>query len=155
MHIAIVLIGTFLLHTLTPGLAAAATPEDRADRVEQFLAAFNRHDPEAMAALVTEDIKWGYVSQTGMSFELEGKAALVKSMGEYFASCPSCRSENYGMLCSTARVSVIEVASWKTQNGPKSQASLAIYEFSGDLIQAVYYFPEEPTPRDRQRKRSC
>ena len=96
-----------------------------------------------MAALVMDDVQWLSVSGSALSIELEGKAALAAAMSEYFSSCPTCRSEIRDLMSSGERVSVVEVASWVGAAGPRSQRAMAVYEFSGSLIQRVYYFPEE------------
>lgn len=129
----------------SPMTALPEAPEqaDRTGIVRQFVDAFNAHDADAMAALVSDDVKWLSVAGTEVAVEVEGKAALVEAMSGYFKSCPSCRSTVRGMLSSGERVSVVEVASWEGSDGPNSQRAMAVYEFSGALISAVYYFPEE------------
>ncbi|MDJ0906861.1 MAG: nuclear transport factor 2 family protein [Woeseiaceae bacterium] len=111
--------------------------------VREFLDAFNAHDAAAMSAMVADDVQWLSVRGSEISIELEGRAALVAAMGEYFTSCPTCRSEIKGQMSSSERVSVVEVASWVGSKGPRSQQSIAVYEFSDSLIQRIYYFPEE------------
>ncbi|MEM7101266.1 MAG: nuclear transport factor 2 family protein [Pseudomonadota bacterium] len=135
----------FIAIVLVPlaSFAEAIEVEDRANTVRNFISAFNAQDIDAMTALVTEDVRWNYINRSAMSTELEGKEALASSMREYFASCPTCRSDIRGMTCSVERVSVVEVASWEGSHGRNAQASMAVYEFMGSLIQAVYYFPEE------------
>ena len=118
------------------------------ESVREFLNAFNAHDAAAMSAHVADDVQWLSVRDSAMSIELEGKAALDAAMREYFASCPTCRSEIKSEMASNERVSVVEVASWMGPNGPRSQQALAVYEFSGSLIERIYYFPEEALPSD-------
>ncbi len=132
-------------------LAAVAqnSQEDRNTKVvRQFLAAFNAHDPAAMAELVADDIKWLSVNGSTLTVELEGKAGFVEAMREYFDGCPSCQSEIRSLMSSGERVSAVEVASWMGSNGQNAQQSMAVYEFSGSRIRAVYYFPEEAVPDD-------
>ena len=125
------------------GFPQAAKTDGKSEVVRKFLDAFNAQDAAAMATLVADDIEWLSVRDSAITIELEGKQALVAAMSEYFVSCPTCRSEIQGMACSSERVSVVEVASWVGRDGPRSQRSMAVYEFSGSLIQRVYYFPEE------------
>lgn len=132
-----------VLSTLA-GQAKAADTVDKAELIRQFQAAFNAHNPEAMAALVAEDIQSFSVAGGSMTKELEGKAALVSAMTDYFGSCTSCQSELKNMMFSAERAVVLEVASWDQADGRKSQQSLAVYEFNGALIQRVYYYPAEP-----------
>ena len=82
-----------------------------------------------------------------ISSEVEGRSSLVAAMSAYFSSCPSCRSTISKMMPSHDRVSVVEAATWESDGGPKSQQAMAIYEFSGPRIAAVYYFPAEPVSR--------
>lgn len=111
--------------------------------VLEFLAAFNMHDPAKMATMVTEDIKWLSISDGVASIEVAGKSDFVAAMTEYFAACPTCRSTISKIMPSEERLSAVEVASWNSPSGSKSQQSMAIYEFSGSQINAVYYFPAE------------
>jgi len=129
-------------------------PEPKTDVVQEFLNAFNGKDPAKMAAMVTEDVKWLSIADGTASIEVEGKSNLVTSMTEYFASCPTCRSVVSSMMPSQDRVGVIEVASWQTKKGSKSQQALAIYEFAGSKIKAVYYFPAESVPTSQTRAAS-
>ncbi len=106
--------------------------------VRQFMHAFNAHDAQAMATLVTDDIRWLSVRGVDMAIELEGKTALSAGMAEYFKACTSCRAELRGVVSSNERVSAVEVARWQSSRGPQSQQSMVVYEFSDGLIRAVY-----------------
>ena len=138
----VLLLAVLILAPLN-GLAQVSNPDDKSALVREFLEAFNAHDAPAMAALVAEDVQWLSVRGSALSVEVEGRAALAAAMAEYFSACPTCRSEIHSLIASNERVSVVEVASWVSADGPKSQRSIAVYEFSGPLIQGVYYFPEE------------
>lgn len=118
--------------------------DSRVAVVSEFLAAFNAQDAAGMGTLVTEDIKWLSVANGETSIEVEGRSSLVTAMAGYFSACPSCRSSISKMMPSRDRVSVIEVASWESDGVRKSQQAMAVYEFSGSKIAAVYYFPAEP-----------
>ncbi len=122
----------------------AASPADNQALVEQFVAAFNRHDADAMAKLVDENVQWLSVSADNVAVEVEGRAALETAMKNYFESCKSCRSVIAATMDSGQRVIAVEVASWESESGLQSQQAVAIYEFSGSLIHRVYYYPSEP-----------
>ena len=122
---------------------AQSEPDTRSEIVRNFVDAFNAQDSARMATMVTDDILWLSVSGSNLSIEVQGKTDFVAAMQEYFASCPTCRSKLADVMPSHERVSVIEVASWRTSSGTNSQQSLAVYEFDGQRIKAVYYFPEE------------
>ena len=70
-------------------------------------------------------------------------SCAVAAMDGYFAACASCRSELLDAQAYGSRVSVIEQASWRVNDEERSQSSIAVYEFTGDLIARVYYFPAE------------
>lgn len=126
------------------GHAQNSVANDKTEVVQKFLDAFNEQDATAMAVFVTDEIKWLSVSGPSISIEVEGKAAFIDAMEEYFTSCPTCRSKIHNLMSSGERVSAVEVASWIGPNGRRAQQSMAVYEFSGSLIRSVYYFPEEP-----------
>ena len=111
--------------------------------VEKFVAAFNAHDSGAMAGLVADDFQWLSIAGTQVAVEARGKGDLVAGMDDYFASCPTCRSELEGLASTPGRVSAIEIASWQGSRGPRSQRSISVYEFADGLISRVYYFPAE------------
>ena len=119
-----------------------STPSN-VNTVERFIAAFNAHDSSAMANLVADDIEWLSIAGEQVTVETKGKGDLVKGMNAYFKSCPTCRSELSGVASTPGRVSAIEIASWQGKNGPKSQRSISVYEFSDGMINRVYYFPAE------------
>jgi len=116
---------------------------DRVQTVRDFVAAFNAHDSAAMATFVAEDVQWLSISAEAVTVEASGKASLIAAMNDYFRSCASCRSELAGVIASHDRVSAVEVANWQGEDRPMQQRSISVYEFAGDLIQRVYYFPAE------------
>ncbi len=105
--------------------------------------AFNAHDVKAMAALVTNDVQWLNVADDKVTEETGSRDALVASMTAYFKSCPTCRSSLAGVIATANRVSAVEVAHWQGRDGPRTQRGIAVYEFSGELIRRVYYYPAE------------
>ena len=116
---------------------------NRVQQVEQFVAAFNDHNAERMAQYVTEDVQWLSVNGDKITIETSGKENLVAAMSGYFKSCPSCQSQLEDFTVLGSRVSVVEEASWRRNGELRSQKSLAVYEFSNNLIHRVYYFPAE------------
>lgn len=113
------------------------------DTVERFVAAFNAHDSEAMARLVSDDVAWLSITGNDVDVEVTGKNELVASMTAYFKSCPTCQSELSGIISTSGRVSAIEITRWQGNSGEKSQRSISVYEFSDGMIQRVYYFSSE------------
>ena len=137
-------------------LASLETPQtrtgvDQERRVREFVEAFNGRNVDRMLELVDEDIQWLSVNASQISIETQGKATLREHMVGYFKSCPSCRSSLEWVQKAGTRVTAMERASWMSKSGPKSQSSLSVYEFSGDEILRVYYFPAErdtPAPKN-------
>lgn len=118
-------------------------PESREQLVRKFVEAFNVKDTSAMALLVTDDVQWLSVDGESIAAETESKNELMSSMNAYFKSCPSCTSTLSGIIATKDRVSAIEIAHWETSKGKREQRSISVYEFSGDRIRRVYYFPAE------------
>ena len=111
--------------------------------VRQFVDAFNRKDVDGMARLITPDAQWLSIDGDQIKVEAENRAAIRANMTNYFQSCPSCSSQVTQITTTKHRVSTVEIASWMTPTGLKSQSAFAIYEFDGNLIKRVHYFPEE------------
>lgn len=130
--------------------AAALSPlptPPHTQRVNDYIAAFNRQDVEAMLALVSPEVQWlSIAGDQAPAREAEGHSALRQSLTDYFRGCPSCRSHMGQVLTSKERVVVLETASWTTREGQtREQQALAVYEFDADSgkIARVYYFPVE------------
>ncbi|RUO31561.1 hypothetical protein CWE12_00750 [Aliidiomarina sedimenti] len=138
----IFVIASCLLLTVMSGTAQAEDSAN-AQRVRDFVAAFNAHDTSEMAEFVTEDVQWFAVNGASLSVETDGKSALLAAMDGYFQSCASCSSQLVEVMQSGNQVITIEEASWRGQSGMQSRRSTAVYEFAGDLIQRVYYFPAQ------------
>jgi len=137
------IISATIILLCAPALHSQEAVSTNVATVERFVAAFNAHDSEAMAEFVTEDVTWLSISGKNVVVEVEGKRELIASMNAYFTSCPTCQSELSDIISTPSRVSTIEIAHWQGKSGPRSQRSLSVYEFSGRLIQRVYYFPAE------------
>ena len=139
------------LLVLAMAIVALASPEfrqansagEREKSVREFVEAFNARKIDVMLELTAENIQWMHIDGATVSIEAEGKAALRKSMERYFKSCSSCKSSLEFVQIAGSRVTAMERASWSGKGGPKSQSSLSVYEFRGDKILRVYYFPAE------------
>jgi hypothetical protein len=117
------------------------TQADSEARVQEFVAAFNSRNIDAMLALVDENLQWLSISGAKITIETDGKNALRESMVRYFRSCPSCKSSLESVRMSGSRLTAMERASWSAKSGNKSQTSLSVYEFRNGKILRVYYFP--------------
>lgn len=120
-------------------------------RVHEFVAAFNARNIGGMLELVDENVQWLSINGPRITIETEGKSALAQSMGRYFKSCPSCKSSLEWVQIAGSRVTAIERASWSGKTGAKSQSGLSVYEFKGDKILRVYYFPADVETQGRKK----
>lgn len=117
-----------------------ATPE--IETVRAVVRAFNAHDPEALAELVSDDVLWLAVEGREIMVEAEGRAALVEGMTGYFAAFPTVRSEIEEISGMGPYVTAYETASWTDDAGSeRSQSSLAVYRIEGGLVRQVWYYP--------------
>ena len=123
---------------------------EKEKRVREFVAAFNARNIDGMLALVDEDVQWLSINGPKVTIETEGKTALGESMRRYFKSCPSCKSSLEWVQIAGSRVTAMERARWSGKTGAKSQSGLSVYEFSGDKILRVYYFPADVESRSNR-----
>jgi len=131
-------LAALLLLPLAPGGATAQETESSALAVARALMdAFNEHDADAMAALVTSDFELYYFDEDGAaSLSTKGPEQLRADMVSYFASRPSVRSTIVGAIDGPVFVSFRE----QIVGG---QSSLAVYEVRRGLIRRVWYYPAE------------
>jgi hypothetical protein len=127
----------------TPKSFAAETQKPNEQRVRDYVSAFNKHDIDTMLGMVSDDIQWLSVAGDKITVETQGKSKLRESLAAYFKSTASVKSELEWVRVTASRVAALERAAWQAKSGPKSQASLSIYEFNGGLICRVYYYPVE------------
>ena len=143
-----------LLGALIAGGPAAAEPSALAT-AERLLAAFNQHDPDAMAALVSEDFELYYVSEGKSELGAQGREDLRIQMVGYFAERPTVRSEIEDRIDGPRFASFRERAgSLHADGSHRSASSLAVYEVVDGLIIRVWYYPAEAPrktpPADQQ-----
>ena len=144
MHTRTCLVLLALLHLLvTPKSFAAETPKSNEERVRDYVSAFNKREIDTMLSMVSDDIQWLNVVGDKITVETQGKDKLRESLAAYFKSTPSAKSELEWVRVTASRVAALERAAWQSKSGPKSQASLSVYEFRGGLISRVYYYPVE------------
>ena len=127
----------------SPKSFAAETPKSNEERVRDYVSAFNQREIDTMLSMVSDDIQWLNVAGDKITVETQGKDKLRESLAAYFKSTPSAKSELEWVQVTASRVAALERAAWQGKSGPKSQASLSVYEFRGGLISRVYYYPVE------------
>ena len=84
--------------------------------VERFNEAFNRHDADALATLLTEDTVFEDTSPAPDGRRVEGKAKVVTFWREWFTRNTDARFEAEEMIVSENRVTVLWVYR-KMRNG--------------------------------------
>jgi ketosteroid isomerase-like protein len=129
--------------SLFAGMSVTITAKEREALVAKLLEAFNRQDAQGMSELVTNDVQWLNIDGERTSPDASSRQELIEGMTAYFKSCPSCRSRLSEIMTSSDRLAAIEVAEWEKAGVKHSQSSISVYEFQGNLIRRVYYFPAE------------
>jgi ketosteroid isomerase-like protein len=84
--------------------------------VDRFNEAFNRHDPDALALLLTDDTVFEDTSPAPDGRRIEGKAAVVAFWREWFARNPDARFEAEEIIVSGDRA-VVRWVYRKIRNG--------------------------------------
>jgi ketosteroid isomerase-like protein len=152
LHLCLVVLAMAIAALASPEFRQASSGSEQEKRVREFVEAFNTRKIDVMLELAAENIQWMHIDGAKVSIEVEGKTALRGSMERYFSSCSSCRSSLEWVQIAGSRVTAMERASWDSRTGPKSQRSLSVYEFRGDKILHVHYFPAEPVTQPPQVK---
>ena len=112
--------------------------EDPVEVARALLAAFNAHDPEAMADLVTPSFELYYMSEDGSAgLALTGPEALREEMTAYFEALPAVQSEFRGAIGGHRFVAFREFI-------VGGDSSLVVYEIEGQKVRRAWYYPEEP-----------
>ena len=121
------------------------TPE--AVVLRAYLNAYNRHEPDAVAALLSPKVKWYSLDADKLSTDGDGREALRTWLVGYFKSLPDTRSDFLAIEQVGAFLSVRERASWTATDGTaRSQQSHSVYEIHDGLIERVWYFPAVKDP---------
>ena len=132
-------LGTFLITLLCIHNVYA---QSNLSVVEQYIAAFNAHDVEAMLAFSAPDLKWMSVAGQDISTETSSQTELHAAMTSYFASTPDAKSSVRSIRQSGPFVYAVEEAFWTSGGIERSQCSVAVYELQDEKIQNVWYFRE-------------
>ena len=112
-----------------------------------YLDAYNRHEPDAVTALLSPKVKWYSLDADKLVTDGDGRDALRTWLTGYFKSLPDVRSDFLGIEQIGAFLSVRERASWTAKDGTsRSQQSHSVYEIRDGLIERVWYFPSTRDP---------
>ncbi len=121
------------------------TPE--AVVLRAYLDAFNRHEPDAVAVLLSPRVKWYSLDADKLVTDGDGREALRTWLTGYFKSLPDVRSDFLTIEQTGAYLSVRERGSWTAKDGTRvSQQSHAVYEIRDGLVERVWYFPSVRDP---------
>jgi hypothetical protein len=120
--------------------APLVSPEAVALRA--YYDAFNRHEPDATAAFLAENVKWYSVSGDTQSLDGEGRESIRTWLAGYFKQLPDVKSSVLELRQTGPHLFVHERVTWTTPDGAnKLAAALAVYEVRDEFIQRVWYFP--------------
>lgn len=127
------------------GAAAPTTSSPRdtsaAAVVRAYIEAYNAHDVEKVLTFLAPDFVWLSITADSVSVEARGVDAIRAQLVDYFRSLPSARSTLEDVSALGPWVSARERAHWVSASGPRSQASLSMYEVRGGLLRRVWYYP--------------
>ena len=104
--------GMTMIPEEAPQSAGAATREV----IDRFNGAFNRHDADAVASLLTDDTLFEDTSPAPDGRRIEGKTAVTAFWREWFARNPDARFEVEEMIVSGDRA-VVRWVYRKVRNG--------------------------------------
>jgi len=121
----------------------------KAKLVHAYIKAYNLQDIDAMLALATDDLEWLSIDGADIRVGARGADKLRETVEPYFKNCPSCRSNIRWTKTTEDRVVALEDAVWDKDGKRNVQSSLSLYEFEGEKIKRVYYFPVESKPSDK------
>lgn len=108
--------------------------------VRAMLEAFNAHDADALAALVTPDFEYRFVGKNGETeMATAGREDFRDRMAAYFDEFPEVESRLVAAIDGTARVAFRE----RVEGG---ESSIAVYEIRDGLVHRAWYYPSEPWP---------
>jgi ketosteroid isomerase-like protein len=123
--------------------ACAPTPGETAQAkvLHAYLAAFNRHDAAAVAALLAPRVKWMTVDTDKLTVEGEGRDAVRTWLESYFKAQPDVRTEFLSLEQTGILLAVRERVTWTMGGKSRRQQSHAVYEIRDGLVRNVWYFP--------------
>ncbi len=129
--------------SIVPATIDKSTAEPQVQIIHNYITAFNAQDTDAMLEMVTDNVERLTVDGETITKETNSKEELRSAMVDYFKSCSTCKLRLVNTFSLGSKVSVSEIESFQTRNGPQVQKSVSLYEFSGPLINRIYAFPIE------------
>lgn len=126
------------ISTICVAETQTATPESI---LSDWMSAYNRHSIEDMLDHAHPEIEWLFINEDQVLVETRGSEALASGLKSYFSSLPSARGTLHNLNAHDRFITVTEQAHWIKDDEPRSQCSLAVYEFEDNLIRRVWYYP--------------
>lgn len=124
---------------------APADPAANAATVRAFVAAFDRHDVDALVALAHPEISWLSLQAEQLTPELHGTKELHDWLVGYYARVPGARSRLVDVGPGGRFVSAYECAGSPAANGAfKEECAASMYEIEDGKVRRLWYFPGEP-----------
>jgi len=119
--------------------------------IQQYMDAFNAHDPDAVGRTLAEDVSWLSLSGDAISVDGKNRDAVVTWLTSYFKSFPDVTSRVIARPAAeegaqTSRFFVVrECPTWTGKDGKvRSQAAWAVFELNAaGLIRRVWYHEAE------------
>lgn len=131
----------------TAALSKPAPTTIEASTLRSYLDAFNRHDPEAVTALLSPNVKWFSVDSDKLNPEAESRDAIRTWLTGYFKAQPDVRAEFLSLEQTGTLLAVRERVTWTAPDrSARSQQSHAVFEIRQGLIHRVWYFPAARQP---------
>lgn len=135
------MVGGGVVRAQGTGAAPPKPDTSAASVVRAYIDAYNSHDIEKVLSFLAADFVWLSITADSVSVEARGVAAIRTQLAQYFRTIPTSRSELEEVSALGPWVSARERAHWVGANGPRSQASLSVYEVRGGRLQRVWYYP--------------
>jgi hypothetical protein len=116
---------------------------DRVSRVMAYAEAYDQRDLEQMLKLTAVNIRWMSVYDDKVAVETADQAALRGALQQHFSRSGLSKSSLSGIVSYGDFVSAIEKVTSIKNGKSHSACSLSVYQFDGDLIAAVWYYPAQ------------
>lgn len=130
-------------HSQVLPVAVASADSASLAVVRAYFAAYNAHDVDGVIRLLSPDFTWLSLSGDSVVVEERGAASIRTSLVKYFQDFPSAQSDIESAAALGPWVTARERARWQGTAGPRSQASMSVYEVRGGLLRRVWYYPVE------------
>lgn len=124
-----------------PAAPAAGHRATGLETVHKLFAAFNRQDAQAVGQLLAPEAQWLSVSAKGIDVAADGRAAVIASLRDYFASGINPVSTIETAFVNGPYVVLRERAAYDGKQGRLAQTAVAVYEVRDGRVLRVWYYP--------------